>query len=141
VPEAEGLLLADRVHVGELRDRPDGFQLLDLPLLPQEGLELGRAVEMVVDRGLAPSDDDQDVVEPGAHGLLDDQLDRRHVDHGQHHLGLRLRGRQEPGPESRRGDHRLANLHPHPSSPAGLAGRSCRQVHESRVAGPEAMLP
>ena len=46
---------------------------------------------------------------PAAHRLLHHVLDGRLVDERQHLLGLGLRGREEPGAESRRRDHRLAH--------------------------------
>ncbi len=74
-------------------------------------LEFERAIEMVFQGGLTPARDDQDVVDPGAKGLLDDVLDARLVDHRQHLLGLRFGRRKEAGAEARCRDHRLPNGH------------------------------
>jgi hypothetical protein len=111
VPEAERLLLADVVDVRELRDLLDPLQLVELRLLFQEPFQLEVAVEVVLDLALAPTGDDQHVLDPGARGLLDHELDRGDVDHGQHHLGLRLRRREEARPQPGGRDHRLPYLH------------------------------
>ena len=51
-------------------------------------LELEVAVEVVLDGALAATGDDEDVVDAGAHGLLDHVLDGRLVDDRQHLLRL-----------------------------------------------------
>ena len=84
-------------------------QPLDVALVAQHLLELEVAVEVVLERSLAAAGDEQDVLEAGGHGLLDDVLDGRLVDDRQHLLGRRLGGRQEPRAEPGRGDDRLAD--------------------------------
>ena len=82
----------------------------NLPLAPGSA-RARRAVEVVLDRALAPPGDDQDVRDARAHGLLDHVLDGRLVDDRQHLLGLRLGGGQEPRAEPGGRDDRLADLH------------------------------
>ena len=81
-----------------------------LPLAWRSCLELDAAVEVVLDRLLAPAGDDEDVVDPGPHGLLHHVLDGRLVDDRQHLLGLRLGGGQEPGAQAGGGDDGLAHV-------------------------------
>ena len=109
VAESERVLLADVVDVAEVRRLLDLLQQVVAALLLQVVLELEVAVEMVLDRPLAPPGDDEDVGEPGPDRLLHHVLDRRLVDDREHLLGLALGHRQEPGAESRRRDHCLAD--------------------------------
>ena len=55
-------------------------QPVGVALFLQGPLDLGGRVEMVVQRTLAPTGDDQDVPQPGPGRLRHDQLDRRGVD-------------------------------------------------------------
>ena len=75
VPEAERLVLAHRMDLREVCEPADQLQLVVLAARWLR-LELGRAIEVVLDRALAPGRDDQDVGEAGPHGFLDDELDR-----------------------------------------------------------------
>ena len=102
VAEAEGLALADVVDVGEVGEAADVGELGVLALAGQLQLELDVAVEVVLDGPLVAAGDDEDVVDPGGDGLLDDVLDRRRVDDREHLLGLGLGGREEPGAQARR---------------------------------------
>src|SRR5581483_3711718 len=126
----ERLLLpqvGDRRQVG---DRLDLRQLLPLAALLEVELELHRRVEVVLDGPLAPPRHDADPVEPGGDGLLDDVLDHRLVDQGQHLLRLGLGGRQEAGAEA--GGREDGGAHTHAadsfrgpgSGPAGAATRT-----------------
>ena len=124
--QAQRLALADEVDVRHLRQRPHLLQLVELPLLLEELLELDVAVEVVLDGALVAPRDDEDVGESRAHGLLDHQLDRRRVDDREHLLGLRLGGRQEPRAESGGGDHRFVDLHA--SCPPARDGESTRRA-------------
>ena len=112
VAEPARLVLADEVDVGH---RGDGLHLgqeVELAAALERRLQLGRAVEVVLDGLLRPAGHDQDVGDAGPHGLLDHVLDARLVDQGEHLLGRGLRGRQEPGAQACRGDHCLADAHP-----------------------------
>jgi len=111
VSQARGFALTDVVDLGHLREFADLLQLVELAASLEQRVQLGRPIEVILDRLLAPSRDDQDVGEPGADRLLDDELDRRRVDQRQHLLGHGLGGRQEPGAEAGGGDDGLAHLH------------------------------
>ena len=52
---------------------------------------------MVLDGPLAPARDEGDLVHAGVQGLLDGVLNERLGQDGEHLLGHRLGGRQEPG--------------------------------------------
>ncbi len=112
--EAERGLLA---RVGDLpRLRQARFELLEhvfLAALAQGRLELEGAVEMIVDRALAPARDKEELLDPGRLGLLDRVMNERLVDDRQHLFRHRLGRRQEPG--SQPGDRKngLANWFVH----------------------------
>ncbi len=109
VPEALRLALAHVVDVRQLGDRPHRRHVTVAAGLLEVELELERPVEVVFERPLAPTRDDEDVPDPGPHGLFDDVLDGGLVDERQHLFGLRFRRRQEAGAEPRRRYHRLAH--------------------------------
>jgi hypothetical protein len=106
VAQPERGVLAHVVHVGQLGDAPHRVELGRLALADEGLLELGSGVEVVLERGLAATRDDDDVVDASRHGLFDHVLDRRLVDDRQHLLRLRLRGREHAGTEPGRRDHR-----------------------------------
>ena len=81
-----------------------------LALLLEHPLELEGRVEVVLDRVLAAPRDDDDALDPGVPGFLDDVLDEGPVHEGQHFLGLGLGGRQEAGAEAGGGEDGDANL-------------------------------
>ena len=111
VAEPELLLLPHVRHLGEVADRPDLPEHLDVALLLEQVLELVGEVEVILDRPLLAGGDDDDLLDPGRHGLLDRVLDDRLVDEGQHLLGLGLGGREETGPPACGGEDSLANAH------------------------------
>ncbi len=113
VPEALWLALAHVVDVGQLGDRAHRRHVTLAAGLLEVELELERPVEVVFERPLAPTRDDEDVADPGPHGLFDDVLDGGLVDERQHLLRLRLRGGQEAGAEPRRRYHRLVHHRGH----------------------------
>jgi hypothetical protein len=96
VPQAARLPLADEVDAGHLGGAHRRQPLGVAPLL-QRLLELGPAVEVVLDGRLAAAGDHEHVAETGAGGLLDDVLHRRAVDHRQQFLGHGLGRRQQAG--------------------------------------------
>jgi hypothetical protein len=97
------------VNVRQVRDPADGVELFGASLFLQLGLELEVAVEMFFDRAFALADDHEDIRHAGTDGFLDDMLNRRGVDDGQHLLGLRLGGGQEPGAETGGGNDGFAD--------------------------------
>ncbi len=127
VPQAQLLLLA---HIADLRHVPDlahPAQHLDVALGLQHGLQLEAVVEMVLDGPLLAAGDDDDLLDPGGHGLFDRVLDDRLVHQRQHLLGLCLGGGQEAGPPARGREHCFANAHRSSTAGAGtglgLGGR------------------
>ena len=109
VSEAELLLLADVRHLGQVADRPDLAEHLDVALLLEQVLELVRQVEVVLDRPFLAGGDDDDLLDPGRHGLFHRVLDDRLVDQRQHLLRLRLRRGEEAGTPAGGGEHGLSN--------------------------------
>src|SRR5687768_13539024 len=59
-------------------------------------------IEMVLDGLLVARDDQHHIADARACRLLDDVLHRRPIEHRQHLLRYRLRGRQHPSPKPRR---------------------------------------
>ena len=104
VAEPERLLLADIGHRCQLGDGLDLGELLHLPAVMQVVLELEGGVEVILDGALVAAGDEDDLLEPRGHRLLDHILDRRLVDQRQHLLRLRLGGGEEAGSESGSGE-------------------------------------
>jgi hypothetical protein len=109
VPEAERLALPDVGEVDQVGDAADGLELIELPLLLEERLQLHVDVEVILDRVLAAPGDQDHVVDAGGQRLFDAVLDGRLVDEGQHLFRLRLGRRQEAGAEAGGGEHGLAD--------------------------------
>ncbi|BAQ46973.1 hypothetical protein Maq22A_c19550 [Methylobacterium aquaticum] len=64
---------------------------------------------MILDHRLAAAGDEDEVLDPGLAGLVDDVLDHRPVDDRQHLLGHRLGRREETGAEARDREDGFAN--------------------------------
>ena len=111
VAQAERILLADVVDRRHVADLLDLLQLVELPFGLQEVLELERAIEMVLERAIAATGDDQDVGESRAHRLLDHVLDRGRIDDREHRLLLSFRRREESRSESGSGDDGFPDRH------------------------------
>src|SRR5215212_3328726 len=109
VAEAQRLALADVVHLGQEGEVPHLFEQRRLAGALELALQLGGAVEVVLDGPLAASGDHQHVRDPGHHRLFDDVLDGGDVDEGQHLLGHRFGHRQEARAEPGGGDDGLAD--------------------------------
>src|SRR2546423_3786379 len=125
VAEAEWLVLADEVEVGELGECLHLLQEVVLALLLEHRLQLGLAVEVVLDRSFAAAVHHEDVADAGADRLFDDVLDGRAVDDGQHLFGDALARRQEARPQPGGGDHGLAHRGHHSETlPPGGSGPS-----------------
>ena len=84
-----------------------------LPPLLEHLLEFVADVEMVFDRLLAASGDDQDLVAPRGHGLFHAVLNDRLVDQRQHFLRLSFGGGQETRAQSGSGENGFTNFHLH----------------------------
>ena len=86
VTETERIALTDVVDVGEVGGE---LHLLEHRVLArglEVVLELEVAIEVVFDGPLVAARDDEDVGEPGLHGLFHDVLDRGPIDDRQHLL-------------------------------------------------------
>ena len=68
---------------------------------------------MVLDDALVAAGDEDEMLDPGLARLVDDVLQDRTVDDGQHLLGDRLGRRQEAGAEAGDGKHGLAERFSH----------------------------
>ena len=62
------------------------------------GDHVGRRLEVGLDRRLGAAADDDDVIDPGAERLVDDELERRRVADRHQLLRHGLGGREEAGP-------------------------------------------
>jgi hypothetical protein len=121
VPEPAGLALPHEVDLGHLGGGVHRGEPVGVPLLLQRRLELGLAVEEVLDRGLVAAGHHEHLAESGAGGLLHDVLQRGPVDHRQQLLGHGLGGREEAGAHARDGDDGLPRR-------AGAGSRHARSV-------------
>ena len=110
VAEAERRLLAGEARLAGF-GQVAGEQV-ELALLAARGeriLEFELAVEMILDHALVAPRDEDHVLDAGGAGFVDDVLDHRPVDDGQHLLRHRLGRGKEPGAEAGHGEHGLAN--------------------------------
>lgn len=107
--ESLGVALADIVDIGEFGGMAHRGELLVIALLRERCLKPVDPVEMVLQRPLVPAGDHENVLQTGIDGFLDDVLDRRLVDDGEHLFGGGFRGGEEPSSETGDGDHGLAN--------------------------------
>jgi hypothetical protein len=101
VTEPPGLALPHEVHLGDLGGGVHGVQPAGVTLLLQRGLQLGDAVEEVLDGRLVPAGHHEHLGQPGPGGLLDDVLERRPIDDREqllgHGFGRRQEARTHPG--------------------------------------------
>jgi hypothetical protein len=81
----------------------DCAQELGVSALGQLGFELGRLVEVILDRPFTAAGDENQVRHARGHRFLDGVLDERLVDDRHHFLGARLRRRQEARAHARDG--------------------------------------
>ena len=78
--------------------------------LEQRHFQLELAIEMILDDAFVAPGDEDEMLDAGLAGLVDDVLDQRPVDHRQHLLRHRLGGGQEPGTETGHGKDSFADL-------------------------------
>ena len=115
--EAERRLLAGEAgRAGGRQVGQEGFQLVDLVALAQRVVEFVGEVEMVLDHGLVAAGDEDEMLDAGGARLVDDMLDDRPVDDGQHLLGDRLGRRQETRAQPGDGEDGLADFLQHEKS-------------------------
>ena len=125
VAQAQGLLLADEVDVGQVGDAKALFQHFFLAGGSQLFFQLGAAVEVVLNDRLVPAQDDEDVGDAGADRLFDQVLDGGLIHDGQHPLGHGLGGGQDPRAQAGgRDDGFFDGLHKRPPSDVTLIVRS-----------------
>src|SRR5262249_52468478 len=134
VPEAERLVLADEMHVGEIGQRLHLLQQVVLALLLQDGFQLRLAVEVVLHGPLPPPVCHEGVADAGADGLFDHVLDRRAVDDREHLLRDALARRQEARAQPGGGDHGLAHRGHHSETlpPGGSRPSPCSSPRTRR---------
>ena len=90
---------------------PDEFEDVAFAAFFEMALELRVGLEMIDDGGLAGADDEDDFLDARGDRLLDDDLDRRRIDHRQNFLGDHLGRRQHPRAHPGREDDRLFYFH------------------------------
>jgi hypothetical protein len=128
VAESFRFFLPNVVNVGHLRDRPQVLQRFQLAFLLERLFQFERLVEVVFDGPLPPAADDDDILDPRLNRFFNDVLDGRLVHDGEHFFRLGLGGRQEPGAEPGRGNHRFSHTLPHASSSsASIPNTVCNQ--------------
>ena len=101
VAEAARLLLAHEVKVGLRGERLQVFVRLVRRRVLANGVPLRRRVEVVLDRSLLPSGDNQNIRDAGGDGLCDHPVNGGSVHDREHLLRLLFREREESGPEAR----------------------------------------
>ena len=77
--------------------------------LEQRHFQLELPVEMIFDDALVAAGDEDEMLDPGLAGLVDDVLDERPVDHRQHLLRHGLGRRQKAGAEAGDGKNGFAD--------------------------------
>ena len=105
------LLLAQEQHVCHIRHFADGAGLLFLAVLQQPLLQIRRIVKIVLNRRLAAVGDNQDLLDTGCNGFLDNVLQHRFVHQRQHFLRNTFRVRQQPCTKPGCGDNRFSDFH------------------------------
>ena len=110
VAQAQGLLLADEVDVGQVGDAQALLQHLLLAGCGQLLFQLRAAVEVVFDDALVAAQNDEDVGDAGTDGLFHQILDGGLVHKGQHPFGHGLGGGQHTGAKARSRDDSFRNF-------------------------------
>jgi hypothetical protein len=91
MPEAERMpLLGDR-NSRRIVAPPDELEEIPFDALFEMALELDVRLEVIDDGGLAGADDENDLLDARRYRFLDNDLDRRRIDHRQNFLGDHLR--------------------------------------------------
>src|ERR1035437_4890370 len=129
VAQTELFLLAHVGNLSKIRDGPNLTQHVDVAARLEQLLELEVQVEVVLDRPLLATGDDDDLLDSGIDRFFDRVLDYRFVDERQHLLWLGLGGRKEAGSPTRCGKDDFSNAHPTSAqfrSRRALAGRVYR---------------
>ena len=112
------------------------FHLRLLTARGQRGVELEHAVEMILNRALVAAGHEDEMLDAGFLGLVDDILDQGLVDDGQHLFRHRLGGGQDAGAETGDREDGFANFHGLDRDPDGKATeRDLTQVGSRFAAG------
>jgi len=77
----------------------------------QRGVELEHVIEMILDHALVAPGDEDEMFDAGFPGFVEDVLDQRLVDDGQHFLRHRLGGGQDAGAETGDREDGFADFH------------------------------
>ena len=135
--EAQRHLLAGEAGLPRRRLQPlQAGKLVVLAALRQRVVELELDVEMVFDDRLVAAGDEDEMLDAGLARLIDDILDDRPVDDGQHFLGNGLGGREEPRAETGDRENCLANsLHAVNYPFEGLLRNPCSETFSRRNRG------
>ena len=119
--QPQGLHLAYERELSGIRgtQRCEELGDVELALVDQLPLELIADVEVVLDRRVSATGDEDERFDARGEGLVDGILDQGPVHDGEEHLRHRLRGGQEPRPEARNGEDGRADVsHQVPRAPA-----------------------
>jgi hypothetical protein len=109
VPETKRFALANIGDVDHVGDLPNLGGKFAFAAGLEKGFQFDRDVEMVFDRVLTTSGDDDDLVGAGRHRFLDAVLNDRLVDQRQHFFWLRFGRRQKTRAEAGGGEDRFAD--------------------------------
>ena len=99
--QTQRLLLTHKQDVGHIGDAQTLLQHLFLAGLCQLFLQFGAAVKMILNNALVAAQNDQDIGNTGADGLLHQILDGGLIHDGQHSLGHCLGSGQYAGAKTR----------------------------------------
>ena len=99
--QTQRFLLAHEQDVGHISNAQTLLQHLFLAGLCQLFLQLGAAVKVILNNALVAAQNDQDIGNAGANGLLHQILDGGLIHDGQHSLGHCLGGGQYAGAKTR----------------------------------------
>ena len=111
MPVAERLVLAHERKFSQSADFADFFQLFFLVLLLKPVLKFKVTVKMILDGALADRCDKDDFLDSARDCLLDDILDNRLINHGEHLFWLGLGSRQKTRSHAGNRNNRFSNRH------------------------------
>ncbi len=109
--QAKLFFLAHGHDVDHFGHMPDLFEHLPLAGALKNAFQLQIVIEMILDDALVPVGDENDVLDPGAHGFFHNILHHRLVVDRQHFLGDVLAGRQRAGSPPGHGNNDFTNVH------------------------------
>src|SRR5579863_1142299 len=110
------LLAGEAGRAGRRQFRGERLIFPELAPLFERVVELIGQVEMVLDDAFVAAGDEDEMLDPGFARLLDDMLEHRPIDDGEHFLGHGLGRRQESGSKAGDRKNRFANRLAHSDS-------------------------